>query len=161
MAYSEQVNICRVRPRFEHWSLGQFKTYNTNFHTTIINWFQLTKNILTPWTQDISWTYDLLYTFNLGPVSRGYVKRKKILMVMEIKYIFSIHLNAPFWFNPFVPNAPFPYPLKISENDNVFWCFQAVDKWCIWNKWVKNTCVRNKSTIIKYYWQNPKCLLTT
>ena len=24
---------------------------------------------------------------------------------------------------PFVPNAPFLYPLKISENRKVFWCF--------------------------------------
>ena len=29
-------------------------------------------------------------------------------------------------FNPFVPNAPFLYPLKISEKRNVFWCFKRV-----------------------------------
>ena len=38
--------------------------------------------------------------------------------------------------NPFVPNAPFLYPLKISENCKVFWCFQRVEKGCIGNKWV-------------------------
>ena len=43
--------------------------------------------------------------------------------------------------NPFVPNAPFLYPLKISENRKVFCCFQEVEKRCIENKWVK---VRNR-----------------
>ena len=38
--------------------------------------------------------------------------------------------------NPFVPNAPFLYSLKISENCKVFWCFQGVEKGCIGNKWV-------------------------
>ena len=39
-------------------------------------------------------------------------------------------------FNPFVPNAPFLYPLKTSENRKVFLCFQGVEKGCIGNKWV-------------------------
>ena len=30
--------------------------------------------------------------------------------------------------NPFVPNVPFLYPLKASENCKVFWCFQGVEK---------------------------------
>ena len=34
-------------------------------------------------------------------------------------------------FNPFVPSAPFLYPLKTSENLNVFWCFQGVAEWCL------------------------------
>ena len=38
--------------------------------------------------------------------------------------------------NPFVPNASFPYPLKIPEKCKVFWCFQGVEKECIGNKWV-------------------------
>ena len=38
--------------------------------------------------------------------------------------------------NPFVPNAPFLYPLKTSENCNVFWCFQGIEKGCVGNKWV-------------------------
>ena len=33
--------------------------------------------------------------------------------------------NSPIYFNPFVPNAPFLYPLKTSENRKVFWCFQG------------------------------------
>ena len=40
------------------------------------------------------------------------------------------------WLNPFVPNTPFLYPIKISENLAFFWCFQGVEKGCIGNKWV-------------------------
>ena len=36
-----------------------------------------------------------------------------------------------FNFNPFVPNAPFLYPLKTSEN------LQGFEKGCIGNEWVK------------------------
>ena len=37
-------------------------------------------------------------------------------------------------FNPLVPNAPFLYPLKTSENRKFFWCFQGVDEGCIGNE---------------------------
>ena len=47
----------------------------------------------------------------------------------------DINLKQPF--NAFVPNAPFLYPLKISENLTVFWYFQGVGKGCIGNEWVK------------------------
>ena len=36
-----------------------------------------------------------------------------------------------------VPNAPFFYSLKISENLTVFWCFKRVQKGAL-NKWVNN-----------------------
>ena len=39
--------------------------------------------------------------------------------------------------NLFVPNAPFLYPLKISENLTVSRRFQRVEKGCIGNEWVK------------------------
>ena len=42
-----------------------------------------------------------------------------------------------FSISPFIPNAPFLYPLKTSENLKVFWWFQGVEKGCIGNKWVK------------------------
>ena len=45
--------------------------------------------------------------------------------------------------NPFIPNAPFLYPLKTSENRKVFWCFQGVEKGYIRNKWVKFWWVSN------------------
>ena len=39
--------------------------------------------------------------------------------------------------NPFLPNAPFLYPLETSENlFSVFWCFQEAEKGCIENEWV-------------------------
>ena len=41
--------------------------------------------------------------------------------------------------NPFVPNAPFPYPLKTSEILQVYRYFQGVEKGCIGNGWVKST----------------------
>ena len=40
------------------------------------------------------------------------------------------------YLNPFVPNVPFLYPLKTSNNFTVFWCFQGVEKGCNGNKWV-------------------------
>ena len=40
--------------------------------------------------------------------------------------------------NPFVPNAPFLYPLKTLEYLTVFWCFQGVEKGCVGNEWVKS-----------------------
>ena len=39
--------------------------------------------------------------------------------------------------NPFVPNAPFLYPLNTSENRKVFSCFQGVEKGYIGNEWVQ------------------------
>ena len=39
--------------------------------------------------------------------------------------------------NRFVPNAPFLYPLKTSDNLTVSLCFQEVEKGSIGNKWVK------------------------
>ena len=39
-------------------------------------------------------------------------------------------------FNPFIPNAPFLYTLKASENCKVIWCFQGVEKRCIGDEWV-------------------------
>ena len=41
------------------------------------------------------------------------------------------------YLNLFVPNAPFHYPLKTSENLTVVLGFQRVKKGCIGNKWVK------------------------
>ena len=38
--------------------------------------------------------------------------------------------------NPFVPNAPFLYPLKTSENRKIFWCIQGIEKECLEKKWV-------------------------
>ena len=45
-------------------------------------------------------------------------------------------LDLRFLDSPFVPNAPFLYPLKTSENLTVFRCFQELEKGYIWNEWV-------------------------
>ena len=46
-------------------------------------------------------------------------------------FMFSLRgVTGAWWLNPFVPNAPFLYTLKTSENRKVFWCFQGVEKGC-------------------------------
>ena len=50
-------------------------------------------------------------------------------------------LLFPMRINPFLPYAPFLYPLKTSENLTVFWCFQGVAKGCIGSKWFKHFMV--------------------
>ena len=49
--------------------------------------------------------------------------------------------------NPFVPSAPFLYPLKRLENRKVFSCSQGVEKGCLGNKWI-NKRFSAKSFII-------------
>ena len=45
-------------------------------------------------------------------------------------------------FNPFVPSAPFLYPLTPLEYLTVFRCFQWVEKGCTGNKWVNyKSCI--------------------
>ena len=58
--------------------------------------------------------------------------------------------------NSFVPNPPFLYPLKTSENRKVFWCFQGVEKGCIENKWVKRLALADLilASLI-WYFPNP------
>ena len=55
-------------------------------------------------------------------------------------------------FNPFLPNAPFLYPLKTRENRKIFWCFPGVEKGCIRNKWVKNASVNKSTLFLLIYW---------
>ena len=44
---------------------------------------------------------------------------------------------SPLHLNLIVPNASFLCPLKTTT---VFWCFQGVEKGCIWNDWVNYAC---------------------
>ena len=60
-------------------------------------------------------------------------------------------------FNPFVPNGPFLYPLKTSENLAVFWCFQGVKKGCIGNEWFKVNIYH--SSCKKYIYMKKDCYL--
>ena len=48
--------------------------------------------------------------------------------MVELDFIF---------FNLFIPNAPFLYSLKTSENLTVSWYFQGVEKGCIGSEWIK------------------------
>ena len=58
-------------------------------------------------------------------------------LIYEALIIISLLLSV----NSFVLNAPFLYPLKTSENLQVFWCFQGLEKACIGNEWVNNTII--------------------
>ena len=46
-------------------------------------------------------------------------------------------------FNPFVPNPPFLYSLKTSENLTVYGYFQGVEKGSFGSKWVKSKELQN------------------
>ena len=52
--------------------------------------------------------------------------------VTKMSFEWSFHL----FFNSPVPNAPFLYLLKTSENCKVLWRFLGVEKGCIGNEWV-------------------------
>ena len=54
------------------------------------------------------------------------MKQLPSALTLYLQFITSFYLVYPF-----VPNAPFFYPLKTSENSKVFWCFQGVEKECI------------------------------
>ena len=61
------------------------------------------------------------------------------------QYSNTIKFRYPTYFlrcfiNSFLPNAPFLYPLKTSENFRVFWYFQGIEKVCIGNKWINTPC---------------------
>ena len=48
------------------------------------------------------------------------------------------------YFNQFVPSAPFLYPLNISENLTVFWCFQGVErKGALGTNGLKNVLIKS------------------
>ena len=70
-----------------------------------------------------------------------------------VDYVYSV--------NPFVPNAPFLYPLKTSENCKVFWCFQGLEKGYIGNEWVNNfsPTPSNPTTSCLYRILQSKCLI--
>ena len=63
----------------------------------------------------------------------------------NFKHWVLFHIDAKF--NPFVPNAPFLYPVNTSEKPKVFRCFQGVEKVCIGNKWVKELRVETVNSL--------------
>ena len=63
-----------------------------------------------------------------------------VLSIGVLKCVYwNFDQSFKIYFNPFVPNAPFLYPLKTSEHGKVFWCFQGVEKGYIGTKWVKTS----------------------
>ena len=68
-------------------------------------------------------------------------KKRESLRLWELKNLWAKSMEN---LNTFVPNAPFLYPLKTSENLTVFWCFQGVEKECIGNKWVKQELISDR-----------------
>ena len=62
--------------------------------------------------------------------------------------------------NPFVPNAPFLYYVKTSENLTVF-CFQGVEKGCIGNEWVKRFIVSVLNDFWPLFIENIFSIVTT
>ena len=69
---------------------------------------------------NVDWEYHRFYRVKMNP---NKVSFQKVISNHERTFIYS-----------FVPNSPFLHHLK-TENCNVFWCFQRVEKGCIGNKW--------------------------
>ena len=54
----------------------------------------------------------------------------KVSLIWDPKYGKSVASEI----DSFVPNSPFIYPLKTSQNLTIFWCFQEVEKGWIGNE---------------------------
>ena len=54
--------------------------------------------------------------------------------------------------NPLVPSVPFLWLQKTSENREVFWFFQVVEKGCIGNKWVQVIVLFPRKFLRKSFW---------
>ena len=105
------------------------------------------------------WVWYVIFILNQSLISSKLVKRnakffnqKRFCEELSLKTILDVFIyyrisilsnsNNLSFLNPFVPNAPFVYPLKTSENHKVFWCFHGVEKRCIGNEWVNLTAER-------------------
>ena len=69
-----------------------------------------------------------------------------IIVVLSLSTFSFLRISLIFvfnYFNPFVPNSSFLYPLKTSENRKVLWCFQGVEKGFIGNEWVSSCRCNN------------------
>ena len=64
----------------------------------------------------------------------------------EMRYSNNVRIT---YFNPFVLNAPFLYPLKTSESRKVFRFFREVEKGCVGNDW-EYLCRHKRHRIISY-----------
>ena len=75
------------------------------------------------------------------------VNNLETLFSLSVKFCNHLQRSGRYTsINPFVPNWPFLYPLKTSENRKVFWCFQEIEKGRIGKEWVKDV-LRDRSFI--------------
>ena len=95
----------------------------------------------------VSWVFILFlhkhdFTFCKSGNKSGNKWVSRFWLSFQLDYIiyYCKYINNTSDFNPFVPNAPFFYPLKTSENRKVFWYFQGVEIGCIGNEWMKQNC---------------------
>ena len=66
--------------------------------------------------------------------------------------------DQPLYFNTFVPNAPFLYPLKTSENLTVLWCFQGAEKSALGtNGLIKRYSSKSHSSFLDYNMKLSHC----
>ena len=79
----------------------------------------------------INFPWNMKGGVKLNPPEKTTFKKLSFIRIIRHK---SKYVNMS---NPFVPNARFLYPLKTSENPEVFWCFQGVEKGCVENEQVK------------------------
>ena len=77
----------------------------------------------------------MLQANNKNTILLCWICSKPTIIKTSKRHPVSMVLMSSTKFNPFVPKAPFLYPLKTSENLRVFWCFQGVQKGCTGKKW--------------------------
>ena len=92
---------------------------------------------------------NLLFFSALNPISPSIsLSWLKFILMLSICNDWTWDMAIVRSFNPFVPNAPFLYPLKT--------CFQVVERGCIGNKWVK---LFRKLFLFTKSWITPRTML--
>ena len=114
-----------------------WKTHRFVFYLSYQTITTISEVILFLWNSQGEYAINSLYL--LMKITKFYLEKNFYKKCFNKSQPFYFQIFLP-WkiFNPFVPNSPFLYPLKTSENLTVFWCFQGVEKECIGNKWVKD-----------------------
>ena len=117
----------------------------------------LNSELFPSFTKKWIWSEILTWKNNVSlALSRVYIKNSKPEFDENslTNYVHFVISNLPIrndrleQFNPFVPNVPFLYPVKTSENLMVFGCFQGVEKGCIGNELVKTDLFMNDSALL-------------
>ena len=70
-----------------------------------------------------------MFVMTDSPITFTNMFVKLIIVIVPIgKVNYNLLHGTNGVFNPFVPNLPFLYPLKTSENLTVSWCVQDVER---------------------------------